>query len=507
MTTQRQPTVSNITQNCVLTRVERLLIALLMMLALAAVGLFLFVTLARISYPFELEWMEGASVDTSARLLDGQPIYAAPSSDWVSPIYGPVYYYLGAAMMQIMGVGFLPMRLLSWVAALGSIVILFAWAARETESRTSGFVAAALFAATYATSESWLDLARVDTLFALLLVAGIYALRFASRARGLVAAGILLALSFLTKQPALIPMIALAGYALVVHRQRALWFIMPLVLVSLGVTLLFEIASGGWYSLYIFRLGSEGAYLPERLLTFWSQDAQPTLIALVCSVAWVVWLVQQKRWKEAGFFSLVLLTLIAAAFIARLRAGGAPNVLIPMHIISVLMTAVLFGAVRRLEGSDVQALRIGVVVACCAQFVALVYLPFSHLPAADDQRAGEAFIDLLEAQPGEVLVIAHGHYAAMAGKAGSRIGWSMNIVGAGGNDAAFIASMTRDIERQRWSAIIVDWAVFLNEPYQDVLDRHYEAVPITFESEDAFIPVTGMETRPLLLYTPRDTPP
>ncbi len=496
-------THSLITPMSILTRLERLLAALAILLACAAVGIFLFVTLSRIGYPFELEWMEGASVDTAARLLDGQPIYTAPSSDWVSPIYGPVYYFLGAAAMNLMGVGFLPMRLISWVAALGSMFVLFRWVTRETGSRTSGFLAVALFAGTFAISESWLDLARVDTLFAFLLLAGTYALRFATRPRGLVIAGVCLALSFLTKQPALIPIIVFSGYALLAHRRRSLWFFLPLLLVSGSVTLFFEITSEGWYSLYVFRLGNEGAYVIERLVTFWSEDMQPALIALVCAVAYVAYLVQAARTKEAGFFVLLLLAMVAVAFLSRLRAGGAPNVLIPLHIVLVLMAALVFGSVQKLCGSNAQALRIGVLAACCAQFVALVYLPFDHLPTAEDRQAGEAFIELLEAQSGEVLVIAHGHYAEMAGRGGSRIGWSMNIVGAGGDDAEFITSMTADIERQRWGAIIVDWAVFLNEPYQDVLDRYYEANPIAFESTDAFVPVTGMGTRPMLIYTPR----
>src|SRR5207245_9768312 len=38
--------------------------------------------LARLSYPFELEWMEGGVLAGVQRLLHGQPLYAAPSLDY-----------------------------------------------------------------------------------------------------------------------------------------------------------------------------------------------------------------------------------------------------------------------------------------------------------------------------------------------------------------------------------------------------------------------------------------
>src|SRR5262245_60258037 len=67
-------------------------------LAVAAYYLlaYLGVALARIGYPFELEWLEGQSLEEVRRLLAGQPIYAAPSLEFVASNYPPLYFVLAA---------------------------------------------------------------------------------------------------------------------------------------------------------------------------------------------------------------------------------------------------------------------------------------------------------------------------------------------------------------------------------------------------------------------------
>ena len=48
---------------------------------------YLTIALMRLPYPFELEWMEGAPIVHVERLLNGQPIYGAPSIDFIPFIY------------------------------------------------------------------------------------------------------------------------------------------------------------------------------------------------------------------------------------------------------------------------------------------------------------------------------------------------------------------------------------------------------------------------------------
>ena len=41
--------------------------------------LVIFVCLSRLSYPYELEWLEGASMVQVERILEGKPFYSPPS--------------------------------------------------------------------------------------------------------------------------------------------------------------------------------------------------------------------------------------------------------------------------------------------------------------------------------------------------------------------------------------------------------------------------------------------
>lgn len=143
------------------------------------------------------------------------------------------------------------------------------------------------------------------------------------------------------------------------------------------------------------------------------------------------------------------------------------------------------------------------------QFITLIYLPHQFVPTAEDRAAGEQFIDLLPQQRGEVLVFAHGYYAEMADKTGGHVGWLMALYGNVDEEAsaakrAFAADIEAALAEQHWSALIVDQAIFVSEAYTDTLERHYVGEPIIFADDDAFRPVTSLETRPLALYTRRN---
>jgi hypothetical protein len=136
------------------------------------------VACARLSYPFELEWLEGGSLQQVDRILSGRPIYARPDLSFVAFFYTPAYYYVAAAAATLIGPGFLPLRLVSLLASLGSLAVIFSFVRRDTGRVPPALMAAGLFAATFAASGGWFDLARVDSLYVCLLLLAAYVLRF-----------------------------------------------------------------------------------------------------------------------------------------------------------------------------------------------------------------------------------------------------------------------------------------------------------------------------------------
>ena len=77
----------------------------------------------RIGYPYDLEWLEGATLWHAQRLLDGQPIYAPPSLDFVPHPYTPLYPWLLALLGRVFGVSYVVGRALSVAAFAGALVV------------------------------------------------------------------------------------------------------------------------------------------------------------------------------------------------------------------------------------------------------------------------------------------------------------------------------------------------------------------------------------------------
>jgi hypothetical protein len=129
------------------------------------------------------------------------------------------------------------LRMVPIVCSVGTMAVLAAFAYRERGSLADGLRLAGLFAATYTISGAWFDIARVDSLFLLLVVTAVYLLRFGDGTTAMVVSGLLLAGALLTKQVALIlappmllyPVLRLGrrGWAapgrLPLHGRRHLW--------------------------------------------------------------------------------------------------------------------------------------------------------------------------------------------------------------------------------------------------------------------------------------------
>jgi len=214
-----------------------------------------FVVARRFSYRFELEWMEGGSLIQVLRLLDGKPLYTAPSPSYIPYIYPPLYYYISALATKLTGIyWFTPLRLVSIAATLGSLLLIYRIVVHEAGSHYWGFIAVGLFAASFRIGGAWYDIARVDMLFIFLFLAGTFALIRKGRF-SVVLAGSLFALDFYTKQTVLLPVMAIAIYLLFVRGWRTtLQFTAAFLALSLPIFLVENGLSHGWYAYYVFHL-------------------------------------------------------------------------------------------------------------------------------------------------------------------------------------------------------------------------------------------------------------
>ena len=71
-------------------RFERIILGACVAASVGFAALYLGFSLRRITYPFELEWMEGGSLEHLMRVLRGERLYLRPSLEFAGPFVNGV---------------------------------------------------------------------------------------------------------------------------------------------------------------------------------------------------------------------------------------------------------------------------------------------------------------------------------------------------------------------------------------------------------------------------------
>ena len=164
--------------------VETVTRAVAVLSAAAFLAAFLWVALSRITYPYDLEWMEGGMLTHSLRLLQGKPLFGPPSVDFIPYIYQPFYAMVVAAVGLLTGLSLPVARGVSLVSTAVVAYLLFRTVHRETRDTLVAWIGVGLLFAEYPVVGFWYDLARVDNLFMALTFTGLYVARYHGAGRG-----------------------------------------------------------------------------------------------------------------------------------------------------------------------------------------------------------------------------------------------------------------------------------------------------------------------------------
>jgi len=463
--------------------------------------------LLRISYPFELEWMEGGMVDHVRRILEGKPIYAAPSLEFVSFLYPPLYYVAAAGFAKVLGLGFLPLRLLSLLSSVGVLALIFSTVRRETGQAVPAVVASGLFAAFYAVAGSWYDLARLDSFYLLLLLCGIRLLRSAASPPRAAAAGLLLAAAFFTKQSALVVFVPLAAYALLEDMRRGLAFSATGVATGLGGVALLNAMSGGWFSYYCFQIPARHPRLHGGSMAFWTTDVFPTLLpATAGTILLAAWTVRQGDERKRLFLPFLAAGMIASSWSVRSVVGAEVNNLLPALAGFAVVLGSGWGLLRAggpEEGtSRRRAAEWATGALLVAQLALLVYDPRRLIPTPADRAAGERVVSRIAAISGDVFIPHHAYLARLAGKSGSAHTLAMDNVfldDAGPRREELAGEMIGAMRARRYAAVVME----NDGRYKEAILEGYAPSERLFDSPDVFWPVTGGRLRPEILCLPR----
>jgi hypothetical protein len=473
----------------------------------AAILAYLWVAVHRVGYPYELDWMEGGSVELAARVATGHSLYAAPSLGFVGWTYTPLYYILSAGVSALTGIGFVPLRLVSLLASMATMGLLGWVVVRETGDRVAGLLAAGLFAAAFRISGAWFDTGRVDSLFVALTLG---ALAFGCRARsgrGGVGLGALCFLAFFTKQSALVA-VAPALVLVAVRRPRAgvaaLLTLLALVVLS---TLILDGLTADWYRYYVFDELSHQPWAHQVWLSFWREDILgqewPLALLVVAAAALAGRPGGWRRAAESGaaYWGAAGVGLLASAWASRLHTGGYLNVLMPAYAAMALAGGLAYARLTH-ERTRRRFTPVAAGAAVVAQLILLAYPIGAEIPSPANRAAGAQLIARLRMLRGPVLVLRHPWYASELGE------------GAFAQEEA-IGDVLRSTDRRGAQALRASLRGALNADHVQavVLDGAFDAPLLGHELARDFrlqprpvtplrlYPLTDVRSAPTLLYT------
>jgi Dolichyl-phosphate-mannose-protein mannosyltransferase len=457
-----------------------------------AIGAYLFIALSRLGYPFAVNPLEGNSLVEVHRILAGQSLYPAPTAGYVPDGYTPLYFYVAAAAARVLGVSYLPLRLVSLLSSVACFALLARLVQRETGSLAAGTGAAGVFAATYFATGTWFDTARVDSLFLALSIGGLYAARRMRGTGGAIAAGLLLAAAALTKQTGLAEGVVVIAVLLVGPRRRLACVTALTEFAAFGLsTLVLRLTSGGWYTYYVFKQMSEHSLTTGNFSWFWT--ALLTIMGLAVCAA----LIGARRVPRELLAGCAVLAVEGC--VALMKSGGAVNDVLPAYLAVALLAGLALGSGSTRWVTTAS----GVLVVAQTALLLSGFHPSEAIPTSADRAVGERLVAGMRAFGGDVAVPADPALSLLAGMApAAHPAAASDVLRA--TDRTAIASFRRSAEEaittHKFSAFITDSpGQPLDNPPALSRDYHECVQPVP----TLLVPVAGGRARPAVVWIPR----
>ncbi len=519
-------------------------------LGAAHAALFAVVAIARLTYPFDLEWMEGGELMAAVRILEGKSLYASPSVDFTAFFYTPLYPAVVACLAHFSGgVTYALGRGVSLASTLAAMSLLGLVVRREAGVRYA-LLAVGTYAALDRFTGTFSDLARPDAL-ALTLAFGSAALaRYGARDRSAVFAAILVVLATFAKQTMGVLALGIALFLLIRDRRRGVIFCGVAAVLGGLAALVLERATDGWFAFYVLSgHGSHKFYGDNLFFYFWRDVLILAPLVLLLPLAWgraafpgsvVVWLLglhlaaafaqraltlnypPHMYFRDLAYESPRVLVLVPPLLIAGLLflrpIDRSPATFRPdpfwlcMFAASLLQSAIghstqwayknaflpaaLFGALFLALAARDLVERGGTYVVAAAfalQLISLADAPSSRLPDAVDRSLARAFRDRLARIQGPVLVLAHPFEAyEHDGRTYFHQQALADVARLGGVEDFRVRA-----SQHAWSAVVTDEGDGLPTP--DAIREFYKPV----ETLDGPWMKTGVRVHPATLWTAR----
>jgi hypothetical protein len=398
-------------------------------LALAAPAVWQLAVLAnafasRLTYPMDIEWMEGGMLLHAHRMLRGEAIYGPTSGDFIPFPYAPLFVAVIAGVGRLFSLDYWTGRAVSIAFFALACAVLFREVSRSFE-RGGGAKALALLgvasaACSFPVVGGWFDLIRNDSMMMglVLLGAALVSDGRPTRRRAVSAALVLVAAVF-TKQTAAFALGWVGLYLLIFHTHRGIWFGLTAA-VSAGAFIgVMQIASGGTFVFWVFTVMSRHVVRGQVALN----GAKILLgyapfLALMPLLATVLYIRGWLR-RRTLFWLGMLAAATGASLTSFAKAGGYLNTLMPSTLLAGPVFLMLLADVARAFGPSHSAARASVrlgAMALASGFVVLKAVDMKpHIPSEEAWTKAAALNAFIASLKGGVVIPHHPFLAVRNG--------------------------------------------------------------------------------------------
>lgn len=481
----------------------------ILLLTAVALGSFLWAALSRMAYPYEIERGEGLVVESVFRILEGKNLYPPPSLDFIPVHDNPLFYYLSAGMMYLFGHSIAVVRMVSLISTIGISMLFYRFLRRTGVIDYFALGGMGIYLGAYAALGNWYDLAEPDSLA---LLFGIAALTFAvnnsKNWKHPFLSGLFAALAFFTDGVYIILFLLLIVHYAYLGKQAFRTFFFPAFILIAGGTAILLYFTEGWYWFYVVKYTMHGNVIPQRFLTFWTDDLF-SKFPIFSILSWgglygLCRLIKNRRASQSDSGMAVMTgSFFTIALLNRVFDNCTSASLIPAAIVIAGLVAWSLQHFHRHEYGLGWLLPVTVKTMVIVQMLFFLYKPYIFIPASEDLKAGDEFINKLSSYPGDVYLPCHPYYCRLAGKISFFDFGAIKSL-ANFDDSGLVEALSDSLEiliNDKWfSVIIIDEPVNSKPPG---LPENYRLMETAFSGPTEFYPLTGTLTRPQFIYLPK----
>lgn len=470
---------------------------LLVLFAVYYLAAFFILGLMMIFAPFEYDWLESVHLDQIHRWLLGQQLYAAPSLEYIAVIYPPLYIYVSSFFVYLFGESYTSARFVSFLAVIGTEVVLGALVWRKTHSAFAALLAAGFYAGMYGVVSFFYTTARIDSLYVFLILLFFYTIWAASEKGGMaiILAAVAAVGSVLTKQPAVIVVFVLCLWCFFVNNIQARVTAVLCVMAVLASQAIPSLTGNAWFFYYLYEAPFAHPLSLTLLRDFLYRDLLRFLSAgLIVTVVVFYFLFKKPLGKKEAFLFLTFFAaMMVAGFAPRIKIGGNVNNLMPITAAIALCCGLAGGMLQ--NAKDWHKVLLLILLVCFNIQIAYSPLRIFRFTAA---RNNVQTIEVFRGLEAPVFAPCHPYIPISAGKNPSAFWGAIYDVSisSGKPGRQLREDLRKALEEKRFRTVVLRDAFFMQEAFP------YAELEATYRKIDP--PNDPALINRLVIYVPRN---